>query len=118
IDARARQRGDHPMLIWAPFDAPAETWSYARFADEVALLACGLAARGIRPGDRVLVHLENCPETLLARFACAWLGATAVLSNAHWMGPEIGPVVDMLGVRAAITQPKLYARVAEHCPRL
>jgi len=118
IEARARQRGDHPMLVWAPFEGDGEVWSYARFADDVARLAGGLAARGIKPGDRVLVHLDNCPETLLARFACAWLGATAVLSNAHWMGPEIGPVVDMLGVRAAVTQPRLYARVAEHCPNL
>jgi len=118
IEARGRQRGDHLLLIWSPYDGAGETWSYARFADSVARLAGGLAARGIKPGDRVLVHLENCPETLLARFACAWLGATAVLSNAHWMGPEIGPVVEMLGVRAAITQPKLFSRVADHCPRL
>jgi crotonobetaine/carnitine-CoA ligase len=118
IEARARQRGNHPMLIWAPFDGAGDVWSYARFADEVARLAGGLAARGIKPGDRVLVHLENCPETLLARFACSWLGATAVLSNAHWMGPEIGPVAKMLGVRAAITQPKLFSRVADHCAGL
>jgi carnitine-CoA ligase len=118
LAARAQQRGNHPMLIWAPFEGTGETWSYAKFADDVARLAGGLAARGIKPGDRVLVHLENCPETLLARFACAWLGATAVLSNAHWMGPEIGPVAAMLNVRAAITQPKLYSRVADHCTNL
>ena len=109
LDARARQRGDHPMLIWAPFAGEGETWSYAKFAHDVARIAGGLHARGIRAGDRVLVHLENCPETILARFACWWLGATAVLSNAHWMGPEIAPVVASLGVRAAITQPK-FAR--------
>jgi crotonobetaine/carnitine-CoA ligase len=118
IEIRARQRGDHPLLIWAPFQGSHEIWSYARFADAVARLAGGLQARGIRPGDRVLVHLENCPETLLARFACAWLGATAVLSNAHWMGPEIAPVVSSLGIRAAITQPKLRARISEHCAGL
>lgn len=115
IALRAHQRGDHPMLVWAPFEGEGETWSYARFAHDVACIAGGLAARGVKAGDRVLVHLENCPETLLARFACMWLGATAVLSNAHWMGPEIAPVVEMLGIRAAITQPKLYSRIADHC---
>jgi crotonobetaine/carnitine-CoA ligase len=118
IAARAAQRGSHPLLIWAPFGGPAETWSYARFADEVARIAGGLAARGIRPGDRVLVHFENCPETLLARFACAWLGATAVLSNSHWTAAEIAQIGPALGVRAAITQPKFAARVAEACPAL
>jgi crotonobetaine/carnitine-CoA ligase len=118
LDLRARQRGEHPMLIWAPHSGEGETWTYARFAHEVARIAGGMHARGIRPGDRVLVHLENCPETLLARFACWRLGATAVLSNSHWMGPEIAPVVTSLGVRAAITQPKFLARIQEHCPSL
>jgi crotonobetaine/carnitine-CoA ligase len=118
IALRAQQRGDHPMLIWAPYEGETRTWSYAQFADAVARLAGGLAKRGIKPGDRVLVHLENCPETLLARFACMWLGATAVLSNSHWMGPEIGPAAEMLHARAAITQPKLYSRVADFCPGL
>lgn len=118
LDVRARQRGAHPMLIWAPYAGSGETWSYVKFAHDVARIAGGLHARGIRPGDRVLVHFENCPETMLARFACWWLGATAVLSNAHWMGPEIAPAVSSLGVRAAITQPKFAARIAEHCPSL
>src|SRR3569833_3146013 len=76
LDTRAGQRGDHPMLVWAPFTGDGETWSYARFAHDGACIAGGLAARGIRQGDRVLVHMENCPETLLARFACWRLGAT------------------------------------------
>lgn len=118
IEVRAKQRGDHPMLIWAPFDAPAEVWSYARFHDDVRRVAGGLAARGVKPGDRVLVHLENCPETLIARFAIAWLGAVAVLSNAQLAGPELAQVAPPLGVRGAITQPKLYSRVAEHCTGL
>src|SRR5512147_353328 len=80
IALRAHQRGDHPMLIWAPYEGESRTWSHVQFADDVARIAGGLHKRGIKPGDRVLVHLENCPETLLARFACMWLGATAVLS--------------------------------------
>jgi carnitine-CoA ligase len=112
IEARGRQRGAHPALIWAPFEGPAQVWSYAGFAEAVARIAGGLAARGIGTGDRVLLHLENCPETVLARFACAWLGATAVLSNAHLAAPELARVIAMLRPRAAITQPNLADRVA------
>jgi crotonobetaine/carnitine-CoA ligase len=118
IETRARQRGDHPLLIWAPFDSPAEVWSYSRFHDDVARVAGGLAARGIKAGDRVLVHLENCPETLIARFAIAWLGAVAVISNAHLTGPELAQVGPPLQVRGAITQPKLAQRVADYCTGL
>ena len=112
IEARGRQRGAHPALIWAPFEGPAQVWSYAGFAEAVARIAGGLAARGIGTGDRVLLHLENCPETVLARFACAWLGATAVLSNAHLAAPELARVIAMLRPRVAITQPNLADRVA------
>jgi crotonobetaine/carnitine-CoA ligase len=112
IEARARQRGTHPALIWAPFDGSVKAWSYAELADAVARIAGGLAARGIVAGDRVLIHCENCPETLLARFACAWLGATALLSNAHLAAPELARIIAALRPRAAITQPSLAGRIA------
>ncbi len=97
LEARARQRGAHPLLLWAPFDAPAEIWSYARFAEEAARIAGGLAARGVQAGDRVLVHLENCPEALLARFACARLGAICVGTNAMAAGPELAWFAEFSG---------------------
>src|ERR1700754_5246076 len=78
---RAETRRDHPFLIWAPFDAPARHWCYGEFHDRVGALAAGLAARGIKPGDYVLIHLDNCIEALLAWFACIELGAIAVTTN-------------------------------------
>ena len=113
IEARGRQRGAHPALIWVPLDGPVRAWSYAELADAVARIAGGLAARGIGGGDRVLIHCENCPETVLARFACAWLGATALLSNAHLAAPELARIIEALRPRAAITQPSMAARVAQ-----
>ena len=32
---RAESRRNHPFLIWAPFDAPARTWSYGEFHERV-----------------------------------------------------------------------------------
>ena len=104
LRARAAARGPHPLLIWAPFDAPVRTWSYAEFAHDVACVAGGLLKRGIRPKDRILVHFENCPETLIARFACMWIGAIAVLSNAALAGPELRDVVEAAGVRDVLTK--------------
>ena len=119
IRDRASMWGDKPFLIWAPFeDQHADIWSWARFEHDVARLAAGLQARGIKVGDKVLVHFDNCPETFLARFACCWIGAVAVLSNSVLAGPEITHTVEISGARAAITQPKLAARIREHCPTL
>ena len=81
LKMRAEVRRDHPFLIWAPFDAPARTWSYGEFHDRVGALAAGLAKRGIKPGEYVLIHLDNCIEAMLAWFACVELGAIAVTTN-------------------------------------
>ena len=31
LEMRAETRHEHPFLIWAPFDAPARSWSYGEF---------------------------------------------------------------------------------------
>lgn len=115
---RARRRGGHPLLIWAPLEGPAREWSYAAFVDEVARLAGGLRARGVGPGDRVLIHLDNCPESLVARFACTWIGAVGVLTNPAAAGPELSHLAGAGGCRAGLTQPRLAALVAASCPGL
>src|SRR3546814_113807 len=114
LTRRAAERPDHPVLIWASGEGPEKTWTYASFVHEVACLAGGLSARGIRPGDRVLLHVENCPEALLARFACAWLGAICVATNAMAAGPELAGLAETVRPRAAITQPKFSDLVASH----
>lgn len=118
LAAQARARPDHPFLIWAPFDRPPETWSYARFQDAVGRLAAGLARRGIRLGDPVLVHLENAPELLLTYFALARLGAIAVLTNTRAAGDEIAYFAEHSRVVAAITQPSFAEAVNRAAPRL
>ena len=115
---RGRQRRAHPLLIWAPPDGPERVWSYAAFVDEVARVAGGLARRGIGPGDRVLIHMENCPESLIARFACCWLGAVGVLTNPAVAGQELAHLAGAANVRAAVTHPRLAELVVEHSPRL
>lgn len=50
----------------------AERWSYARLEAAVRGAGAGLLARGLAPGDRVLLRLGNTPE-----FPVAFLGAIA-----------------------------------------
>ena len=42
---RSETRRDHPFLIWAPFEAPARSWTYGEFHDRVGALAAGLSCR-------------------------------------------------------------------------
>jgi crotonobetaine/carnitine-CoA ligase len=115
---RAQRRGDHPLLVWAPHDGEADVWTYRRFADKVARVAGGLAARGVRPGDRVLVQLENCPEFLLVLFACAHLGAVCVPVNAMAAGQEVAYLADAVQAVGAVTQPSLAGALAAHATGL
>src|SRR6185369_13862747 len=118
LQARQQERPNHPFLIWAPFDAEAKVWTYRQFAADAARLAGGLATRGVGPGDRVLVHFENCPEALLARFALARLGAVCVATNAMAAGPEIAHYTKSSRAIAAITQARFVETFALHAPAL
>jgi carnitine-CoA ligase len=71
---RAETHADHPFVIWVPFEREGERLTYAEFEHRARQCAAGLSARGIKPGDFVLIHLENCPEMLIAWFACAYDG--------------------------------------------
>lgn len=118
ITTQARLRGDHPYLVWRPFEGERAAWTYREFEARVARVAAGLHARGVRPGDRVLVHLDNCPETILAWFGCAWMGAVAVTTNTRSSVDELSYYADDAAVVAGITQPRYVATVADACPRL
>ena len=55
-------------------------WTYAELCERATRLACGLRARGICHGDRVLVHLPNVAEFLSLAFALFRIGAVPVLA--------------------------------------
>jgi crotonobetaine/carnitine-CoA ligase len=100
LKMRAEVRRDHPFLIWAPFDAPARRWSYGEFHQRVGALAAGLAGRGVKPGEAVLIHLDNCIEAMLAWFACVELGAIAVTTNTRSAPAEVAYFADHCGAVA------------------
>jgi len=114
----AQRRGAHPFLVWAPFEGAGATWTYASFLEDVRRIAGGLAARGVGTGDRVLLHLENCPEALLVRFACAWLGAVCVATNTAATGAELRFFAEASAAVAAVTQAGFAPLVDESCAAL
>src|SRR5260221_6774092 len=115
---RAETCRDHPFLIWAPFDAPARIWAYGEFHDRVGALAAGLAKRGVKPGEFVLIHLDNCVEAVLAWFACVELGAIAVTTNTRSAPAEMDYFAGHCGAVAAITQPDYAGMISAHCKDL
>lgn len=118
LDEQAAIRGDHPCLIWEPFEGEPARWTYAEFRDAVRRVACGLHARGVQPGRRVLIHLDNCPESVIAWLGCAYAGAVGVTTNAKSTADELSYFAEHSGAVGAITQPKFADLVAEAAPTL
>lgn len=111
LETQAQARPNHPFLVWEPFEGSGARWTYQEFARDVARVCAGLAARGVVGGDRVLIHLGNCPEFLIAYFACSRLGAIAVTTNTRSSVEELAYYASNSQVVAAITQPQLLDAV-------
>jgi len=118
LRARAESRADHPFIVWAPFDRPGYSLSYAGFYQRVLSLAAGLRARGVQQGDFVLLHMDNCPEFLQTWHACAQLGAVVVTTNTRSSQDELSYFIDHCGARVAITQPTYLPLVQASGPQL
>jgi len=108
----AERKPDHPALIWEPGDGERRTWSYSDLLEDTTRLAAGLSGRGVRCGDKVLIHAENCPEMLLAWLACATVGAVAVTTNTRSAPAEVAWFVEHTGCVGAISQPQFAAHLA------
>src|SRR5271166_1668356 len=118
LRAQAVARRDKTFLIWAPFEGDGQSWTYGEFVARAEGVAAGLWRRGVRPGDRVLIHLENCPEGLLAWFGCGILGAVAVTTNARSSVDELGYFAAHSRAVGAVTQPKFRALLSDAAPGL
>lgn len=110
---RARQMPDKAFMIWEPKSGEDKTWTYKAFDDASSEIAAGLQGRGVKKGDKVLIHCENCPEMVLAWYACAKLGAVSVTTNTRSVGGEIEYFTGHTEAVAAITQPKFAAEISK-----
>ncbi|MBV8578159.1 MAG: AMP-binding protein [Acetobacteraceae bacterium] len=118
LRVQATARRDKTLLVWVPFEGAEQRWTYAAFLERAERVAAGLWRRGVRPGSRVLIHLENCPEMLFAWFGCGILGAVAVTSNARSSVDELAYFVSHSHAVGAIAQPKFRALLSQAAPGL
>jgi fatty-acyl-CoA synthase len=78
---------------------------YGELDSEARRLAAGLAALGVRRGDRVALWLPNLPAWLACFFACGRLGAIAVSVNTRFKSSEVGDIVGRSGCSALLFWP-------------
>ncbi|HEV7267871.1 MAG TPA: AMP-binding protein [Falsiroseomonas sp.] len=107
LASRVEALPDEPCLVFE-----GRTWSYAEFAAEVGRCATVLAARGLRPGDRLGVLSTNHPSTAVLLFACARLGVILVPANPDYGPSEAAYVFGDAGIVGLVAAPGLL-EVAE-----
>jgi acyl-coenzyme A synthetase/AMP-(fatty) acid ligase len=79
--------------------------TYADLLAGAARVAGGLAARGVRPADRVACVLANEPETVQLYWACQWLGAVFVPLSHRVSGADLAYCIDDAGAEVVIREP-------------
>ncbi|HYD63263.1 MAG TPA: acetoacetate--CoA ligase [Noviherbaspirillum sp.] len=67
--------GSRPAIIGKSELRPTLELSWDAFRTQVGSVANALRAMGVQPGDRVVSYLPNIPETAVAFYACASIGA-------------------------------------------
>ena len=113
LDRWAERTPEKVFLVWEPFEGDPKSWTYSEIRESADRFAAALLERDVAAGDRLLVHMENCPEFLIAVFACARIGAVAVTTNTRSVARDIEYYVDAAGITAAITQPAFASLIAE-----
>jgi propionyl-CoA synthetase len=69
-------RASQPAVIYdSPVTGTKRTLSYRELLGLVAQFAGALSALGVIKGDRVVIYMPMIPETLIAMYACARIGA-------------------------------------------
>ncbi|TWP38927.1 AMP-binding protein [Leekyejoonella antrihumi] len=79
------------------------TITYSELEGEISRAAGGLRLLGVRPGDRVAIHLPNCPQFVIAMMAVLRLGAVHVPVNPMFKETELQHELADSGASVVVT---------------
>lgn len=97
---------DKTALLWG-----GEGYSYQKLDELVGMVSAGLAALGVKPGDRVGIYLPNSPEFVLSYYGIVRLGGIAVCMNSSLKREEVRGICRDSGLVALITVKEMLAQV-------
>jgi long-chain acyl-CoA synthetase len=125
-DRLVRCFAERPSSLWAMFAASlaawpqaealvfeGRRWTYADCATQAAALAAGFAARGVRPGDRVVLFVDNRPEFVLVLLALQRIGAVVVPVGVREQRPGLAYIVRQCGAVAIVADAALAERLPD-----
>ena len=96
----------------------ADRWSYGRLTAAVRGAAAGLLARGLRPGDRVLLRIGNEPAFPVAYLACIAAGLVPVPTSAMLTAREVTKIAAEITHALTIAGPGIALPEGDPAPVL
>jgi len=120
IELLVRERARaHPQAEWLAWQD--ERFSWAAVLSYAQRAANGWLELGVRPGDRVAILLDNCPEFIWAYLGLLLIGAGPVPVNTAQRGATLRHILADAGVSAAILSEDLrpaFQAARDSCPNL
>lgn len=110
VEVLMRRAQDGPKE--AAFIFHEKTWTYEMIASESERIARGMTAFGVKRGDRVVLHMMNRPEFIVAYYACFRLGAIAAPLRTAFTFAELDLILQRLSPALYIGDASLYGNVA------
>ena len=101
LEAACRRWPDRPAVTFR-----GTTWSYAELWARIEVLARAYRAAGVRPGDRVICQLRNCPEHVVAIGAAWHCGAVHTGTDNDLTGAELAWIVERTEAAVLVFQPR------------
>ncbi len=99
---------DREFLVFEDKNERVSRLTYKDFYILVNKFANLLYSKGIKKGDKVIVHLGNCPEHLISFFAIASIGAVMVPTNILSTAREMEHFINHSDSVAVISEPCYY----------
>nr|HID12785.1 long-chain fatty acid--CoA ligase [Anaerolineae bacterium] len=87
--------------------------NYRRLLDLTYRFAAALQQLGIKKGDRVAIHLPNCPQFVIAYYATLMVGGIVVPCNPQYVAREIKHQLSDSGAETIITLSLTYPIVKQ-----
>jgi acyl-CoA synthetase (AMP-forming)/AMP-acid ligase II len=85
--------------------------SYRELNNMIDRAAWGLIGLGVKKGDRVALHMENCPQFVIAYFGAQRAGGAVVAVNPMFKGAELEFELNDAGVKTFIGLDVFYPEV-------
>lgn len=103
LDRAARERPESAAILFK-----GRRLTYQELNQSVNRFGAALQNLGVRPGDRVAVHLPNCPQFVIAYFAILRIGAIVVPCNPLYQVHEMKLQLCDSGAQVIVTLSAFY----------